>query len=208
MRINIPKEIIIIYLCCFFSYLNSAQIQLKTNQDIIKDLVLSKIFESMEVFPAQTKSLLLVSKDDNQVGEWISEQLRSEILSRKIILIDTENRTSQNAIIIENIETQLTYRGKNKSIFFKYKNYEREIIVFLSFYLKDENEEILFNFSDEMRNVDIVPRTEMENIENKLLPFTMGQKVESKFMKRLLEPIIVSVATLGVVYLFFSLRSG
>ncbi len=208
MRINIPKATIIIYVCCFFSYLNSAQLQLITNQDIIKDLVLSKIFESMEVFPVQAKSLLLVSIDDNQVGEWVSEQLRSEILSRNIILIDTENRTSQNAIILENIETQITYRGKNKSIFFKYKNYEREIIIFLSFYLKDENDKIVFNFSDEMRNVDIIPRSNMESIENKLLPFTIGQKTESKFMKRLLEPMIVSVATLGVVYLFFSLRSG
>lgn len=162
----------------------------------------------MEVFPVQAKSLLLVSIDDNQVGEWVSEQLRSEILSRNIILIDTENRTSQNAIILENIETQITYRGKNKSIFFKYKNYEREIIIFLSFYLKDENDKIVFNFSDEMRNVDIIPRSNMESIENKLLPFTIGQKTESKFMKRLLEPMIVSVATLAVVYLFFSLRSG
>jgi hypothetical protein len=208
MRINYSKTAMIIYICCFFSCLNSEQLQSKTNQDIIKDLVLSKIFEGIEVFPAQIKTLHLSLMDDNEVGRWISEQLRSEILHRNMILIDSEEEISQISIILENIETQITYRGKNKSIFFKYKNYEREIIVLLSFYLEDDNNKIVFNFSDEMRNVDIIPRSNVERIENSLLPFTIGRKKESKFMKKLLEPMIVSVATLGVIYLFFSLRSG
>jgi hypothetical protein len=57
-------------------------------------------------------------------------------------------------------------------------------------------------------SVDLVPDTGIERVENSILPFTIGVKVEQKFLKRILEPAIVTMATIGVVYLFFSLRSG
>lgn len=190
-----------------FFYSNNCYSQIKTNQEIIKGLVINEIFNSIEKLSAKPDSIQIILRGQSDIEKWIVEKLRTEVLDRGITLLEN-NQDSSFQIIIEKVETQITYRGKNRSILLNYSNYEREIRAIISFFLKNEHNTVLFNFSEELTNIDLITRNSIEKVENRLLPFTVGSKAESKFIKRFLEPIIATAVTISVVYLFFSLRSS
>ncbi len=197
----------ILLLISNFLYSNNCYSQIKTNQEVIKELVINEIFNSIEKLSDKPDSIQIILRGQRDTERWIVEKLRTEVLERGITLLEN-NQDSSFQIIIEKIETQITYRGKNRSILLNYSNYEREIRAIISFFLKNEHNTVLFNFSGELKNIDLITRNSIEKVENRLLPFTVGSKAESKFIKRFLEPIIVTAVTISVVYLFFSLRSS
>ncbi len=190
-----------------FLYSNNCYAQIKTNQEIIKELVMNEIFNSIEMLSDKPDSIQIILRGQSDIEKWVVEKLRTEVLERDITLLEN-NQDSVFQIIIEKIETQITYRGKNRSILLSYSNYEREIRAIISFFLKNERNTVLFNFSEELKNIDLITRNSIEKVENRLLPFTVGSKAESKFIKRFFEPIIVTAVTISAVYLFFSLRSS
>ncbi len=197
----------ILLLISNFLYSNNCYSQIKMNQEVIKELVINEIFNSIEKLSDKPDSIQIILRGQRDTERWIVEKLRTEVLERGITLLEN-NQDSSFQIIIEKIETQITYRGKNRSILLNYSNYEREIRAIISFFLKNEHNTVLFNFSGELKNIDLITRNSIEKVENRLLPFTVGSKAESKFIKRFLEPIIVTAVTISVVYLFFSLRSS
>ncbi len=190
-----------------FLYSNNCYAQIKTNQEIIKELVMNEIFNSIEMLSDKPDSIQIILRGQSDIEKWVVEKIRTEVLERDITLLEN-NQDSVFQIIIEKIETQITYRGKNRSILLSYSNYEREIRAIISFFLKNERNTVLFNFSEELKNIDLITRNSIEKVENRLLPFTVGSKAESKFIKRFFEPIIVTAVTISAVYLFFSLRSS
>lgn len=190
-----------------FLYSNNCYAQIKTNQEIIKELVMNEIFNSIEMLSDKPDSIQIILRGQSDIEKWVVEKIRTEVLERDITLLEN-NQDSVFQIIIEKIETQITYRGKNRSILLSYSNYEREIRAVISFFLKNERNTVLFNFSEELKNIDLITRNSIEKVENRLLPFTVGSKAESKFIKRFFEPIIVTAVTISAVYLFFSLRSS
>jgi len=198
---------IVLLLISVFLYSNNCYSQIKTNQEIIKELVINEIFNSIEKLSDKPDSIQIILRGQSDIEKWVVEKLRTEVLEQDITLLEN-NQDSSFQIIIEKIETQITYRGKNRSIFLYYSNYEREIRALISFFLKNERNTVLFNFSEELKRIDLINRNSIEKVENRLLPFTVGSKAESRFIKRFLEPIIVTAVTISAVYLFFSLRSS
>jgi hypothetical protein len=137
-------------------------------------------------------------------------RLRDEFLEKDIILFDknaTEPDTSVN-LILQNIYVQILYRPVAKNILFRTSKYERSIESLLSFYIKEKDESIIYSYSKIQQMTDTLNTSQLEKVENKFLPFTSGTRLESGWVRKLFEPAVVTITTIGVVLLFYSLRSS
>jgi hypothetical protein len=54
---------------------------------------------------------------------------------------------------------------------------------------------------------DNIGMNQIETVENEHYPFTVGPHLRKKFYKSLIEPVLVSVITGGIVYSFYTFRS-
>lgn len=208
------KSLSIFYLLNVFYFIHfpmyAGDAQVKTNQEILHDIIVQKIIGDMDHLSISPKRIQIELRAVNDAGKWVAAQLRNAFLKKNIIIFQnaTNSIDTTFTIVLNKIETQIKYEGKNKGVFLNYKSYEREIKANIDFYYTNVDKSISHSFTGELMNVDIIAGTDIESVENSILPFTLGVREEQKFLKRILEPAIVTVVTIGVVYLFFSLRSG
>ena len=183
--------------------------QIKTNQQILADLLVNPVLSNLDSLAQKPESIRIILKERNETSIWLAEKLREAVLDKNIVLSDslTEPVKSQLTIVIDKVLIQIVYQPKKHNLFLKTSKYSREILAILLFYIKNNEEAILISKSKDMQYRDIIGRSDLEKIENPVYVFTNGTKMESKFIKCLVEPVFVTIATAGVVYLFYTLRS-
>jgi hypothetical protein len=77
-------------------------------------------------------------------------------------------------------------------------------------YLKSQDAQGRIIFAQEMTNssVDTLAGKLLPSLEDKSYAFTIGERAKASWLKRMLEPLIVTVITGGIIYLFYSFRSN
>ncbi len=195
-------------LLMFCTQLGIAEIQ--TNEKILENLLTMPILTAVDSLIADGATIHIKLTEKNTIGKWLSEKLREKLLHKNYRLTDslTNNLMSGFVVVVESVKSDIKYGTANRNIFFKTSEYNRQFSAQLSFYLKKKNQSIIYSSNKNYKFKDILKQNELKQVENKVFPFTIGTKMESKFIKRLMEPMLVTVATVGVVYLFYSLRGS
>ncbi len=190
--------------------LGAAKAQVPTNLQVLDSALVQPVIARLDSLPERVENVQLVLKNQSGLGEWAVQKIQEKLLDRRIAVYDSFPDELQNkyTVVINQMQASIQYRVKKRNLLFRASKYERTISFILSFYIKNKNESILYSNSKNFDYQDVISKSEMKKLENDGYPFTAGSKAESKLMKRIFEPVLVTVTTAGVVYLFYTLRSG
>lgn len=103
----------------------------------------------------------------------------------------------------------ISYRPINKKIVYSKinsKKIERTISAALHLRIQKSNGALLFSKILKETKVDTLPRSKIGLIENADMEFTHGQMTKS-FLSSMVQPVVVSLITGFIIYLFYSYRS-
>jgi len=189
---------------------NTGNAQVPTNQQVLADLIVQPVLAALDSQAHRQDGIQIVLKDKNEVGRWAVADLREALLKRNYILYDSLTSPSREVgkIVFEKINNSIRYRAVDRNLLFRATKYAREIEATVSFFIENGQNSILHSRTKTHQYDDVIERSTVKLVENVDYPFTIGTKSESKFLKWLVEPALVTVTTAGVVYLFYTLRSS
>lgn len=157
--------------------------------------------------PDSSAAIFILSENQNQAGNWLIENwLVKSLFQRGISKIYLEKQDSSSAFAIhfqiDSLGVEYLPTGKNNLI-------ERRFKLNLAVRAL-EGSSGLVNFFQEFTEqyTDSVKIVDVKRLENKAFPFTQSDLPQQRGLKRFSEPFIVITTTVGIIYLFFSLRSN
>lgn len=83
----------------------------------------------------------------------------------------------------------------------------RDVKLALQYVLSDSNGRILLDERCSTEAADVIERAARERLENRVYSETHGDPPRAGWVRRYVEPAVVTAATALSVYLFFTLRS-
>ncbi len=207
------KIILLSYISCamFFSaVLFSQPAGIQTNEQIISEQLCQPVLQTIDSLSVDTTRVKIKLEKKSDLGNWLVKKLQEQFIKKQVILYDTSAEVSGNWLIlnINSVDSEIFYRSKKRNLFLRTTKFERMIDSYLSYSIQNQSGKILFSRSMDPEFRDVLGRSKLNTIESNNYSFTKGQKIESKFFAYFFEPVLVTVTTIGVVYLFFSLRSG
>jgi hypothetical protein len=145
----------------------------------------------------------------NSRADWFLENRALTILRNRgfaIYVSDSLGRANDSGAIIEFklVEIGIAYTRHDK---------QRELVRrtanlhFMGRMLLASTGEVLYNENLRASKTDWIASAEQKSYENETIDFTVGKVSESKHKSSIVQPIVITVATGVVVYLFYALRS-
>lgn len=188
-----------------------SQIQTKKNEDILYKILISPLFEQITESASKENPLYFSLNAGNSLSDrWVNQILIDSCVSAGYSVYfstDTLN-ASGSSVGISNTIFDISYRPVDKKWFFLTKNYERNVNCSVHISILDSLGKVILSEQINNSYQDKFKKNDVKHLENDSLPFTKGNLKESNFGKKILEPVLITTATLTVVYLFYSLRSG
>jgi len=183
--------------------------QVPTNLDLLQGMVPRPVLEAVDSLSPTPVPIVIESQSSSEINNWLVQQIRKELLAKNFSVLDKSDTSGVDlTIVIEDLQLFIMYRGIDRDLLLRVSKYERSIETFLTFYIKNNRESILYTYSKRNEQKDVLSRSQLKEVESTFFPFSQGQKIESGIMNKLIEPAIITAATVGAIYLFFSLRSG
>jgi hypothetical protein len=183
--------------------------QVPSNLELLQGMIPRPVLEAVDSLSLAPVQIVIKSESNSEINNWLVQQIRKELLAKNFSLLDKSDTSGVDlTIVIEDLQSVIKYRGIHHDLLLRVSKYERSIETFLTFYIKNNKESILYTYSKRNEQKDVLSRSQLKAVESTFFPFSQGQKIESEIMNKLIEPVIITAATVGVVYLFFSLRSG
>jgi len=183
-----------------------------TNLAIFKNLYykgFSKAFQEIAVL--DSVPLFFYNINKNETIDWLIEQqfVKSARDAGFITLVQSEGSTNldKEKIIIAAYRSVLNNVNYTAMSLLPENNLYRQVNI--EFYVKISDSDHRVLFSDDFKEVfsDTIKVNNIKNIENNNLPFTIGNRSKS-LVSRLLEPLLVTLITGSIIYIFYSFRSN
>ena len=183
--------------------------QVPSNLDLLQGMVSRPVLEAVDSLSPTPERIMIESESSSEMNNWLVQLIRTELLAKNFSLLDKSDTSNVDlTIVIEDLKSVIIYRGIDRDLLLRVSKYERSMETFLTFYIKNNRESILYTYSKRNEQKDVLSRSQLKEVESTFFPFSQGQKIESGIMNKLIEPAIITAATVGAIYLFFSLRSG
>jgi hypothetical protein len=184
--------------------------QTKSNLDIIRLYLVDYLSAVIDSSLEESGNIQMQLEQNDETGLWWKETLREFLLEKKITINSNfdQNFSDSYKLVLERTRIKIDYYPKKRKYFFKTSSYQRQISGLCSFILINKQGNLSLSRLKEFNYEDEISASDLRRVENEHFLFTNGTKMESKFIKRLVEPMIITATTAGVVYLFYSLRSG
>ena len=165
------------------------------------EVIISKIDS---LVPAGKTIRISTNNSDYQVL-WLKNELTNRLQNKGYQITESTDK-SAFLVSLNSWFSFIRYTPKKKFPFFSTK-YLREISGSFGFNITAALGDIMISKNFEYSYSDLVKGDQINLIENPNIPFSTGTKKESGIIKRLVEPALVTAATITVIYLLYSLRS-
>ena len=149
--------------------------QIPSNLDLLQGMVSQPVLNAVDSLATAPVRIMIESKSSSEFSDWLVQQLRKELLSKNYWL-GGDGDTSQGAltIVIEDLKSEIVYRGIDRDLWLRVSKYQRSIETLLTFYIKNNRESILYTYSK---------RNEQKNHENKMQDYRSDYKpLKARFM--------------------------
>lgn len=199
-------------LCSVFA-LNVYTNSIPSNEDIAKKLLVETALEQVYLHAGEFGTLVFPDvrsgAENSALSAWMQQNLIDSAIAADYSVYLETDESPDSAIAVEITDQNITFEYVsigNKWLLFN-KGYKRNVKSGFHISMREEkNGRVLLsqqfskNFEDTVSNIGV--------IENEELVFTRGKKLNSALGRRLIEPVLITAATITMVYLFYSLRSG
>jgi len=201
------KLFLIIFMTCPVFLVHSNQLPID-NLSILSKLtseIVDSVFQRLHL--DSSDAVLIQSANKEDCANWVVEnELVKKLLQSANDIIIGE---SANSKINYFIEYRIIRFGVDYLPTSKKDLIQRKILVNLKITTsrgQHSNVDLYKNFTRQF--VDSVRISEIQKLESERYPFTQSQIVLEPGFGKYIEPIIVMATTVGIVYLFFQLRSN
>ena len=181
-----------------------------SNLEILHRILVNSIIAGIDSVRSGEQGVSVEVSGPDDMAPWVQRMVRTNVMQKDIVYYDKTfpDMMDHLTVVVEELDARIVYRSKHRNLLLRTTDYQREVYSVLSFYIKNKDESIRYSYSKSVDEADIVSRKDIEQIENSFYSFSRGQFVESAVSKKIVEPLLIAVTTLGVIYLFFSLRSS
>lgn len=185
-----------------------SQPRIASNQEIISLLLVSPVMSILSDTLSRPESVSVLDQHSEEFTSWLTQNLTDSCLEANYLVYSTPDSQIRPDYIIElsNARVNITYQSQGRRWILVKKGMLRKITGEYHLQIKNSRGRILFSHGMSGEHEDIIPDAALAEIENKRLPFTRGTKMGSTFVKRWMEPLTMTVTTMVVIYLFFTLR--
>ncbi len=181
-----------------------------TNEQVMEKLLYQQLQNVLDAVPEVQNGLIIQADSSGLLTQWVMQKSGQWFLKRGINVLDVEGNPPDSFYILK-FQLPLVnifYYEEGRDLLFRVKRYRRTVEFFLPFTVKNSAGLVQYSFSDIVKYQDELERSRLSEIESPLFDFTRGEKVASKWVRFFLEPVVVTLSTIAVVYLFYALRSG
>jgi len=181
-----------------------------TNQEVISRIFATPFLKILSDSLNINGPISIESRQKELFANWTAQILTDSCLRRKILVYsppDSSEGSADYSIVISDPRVEITYQSAGRRWLLFRKGLNRWVEGGYHLQITDREHRVLVSRYIVGSEQDIVPNDAIDAIENDTLPFTRGTKLDSPFIKRWLEPLIITATTMTVVYLFYSLRS-
>ncbi|NOX35976.1 MAG: hypothetical protein GXO78_00410 [Calditrichaeota bacterium] len=182
------------------------------NETAIARLISRPILTILRQHVSPSIPLLVEVTDTSSevLQHWIRQVIEDSSLKNNFIVYKKpgEHLNLYFSLRVTRPVVRVTYRLKGRKWVFFTRKVERTVRVGFHVQLISPEQQIVYSQRLEQQYRDEIPGNAFKNLENPLLPFTSGTKESSTFINKIVEPVLISGATITVVYLFYILRSG
>lgn len=180
-----------------------------TNQEVISRIFVIPFLEILSDSLKINGSISIESAQKELFSNWTAQILTDSCLRKKILVYSPPDSggMADYSIVVSDPRVQITYQSAGRRWLVFRKGLNRWIEGGYHLQITDREHRVLVSRYILGFERDIVPNNAIDAIESDTLPFTKGTKLGSTFIKRWLEPVIITATTMTVVYLFYSLRS-
>lgn len=181
-----------------------------TNEKILSNLLVSPVLTHLSDSLNKTDNLLFNSNLKTSFSTWIQQILSDSCLQRNYLVysMPKSDSLSLTRVIISNPTSQIIYRDAGRKWLFFNKGIYRNIQADFHLQVIDKNNRLLLSKTIAGQYEDKIKHKDIQQIENPENLFSKGTKSGSKFIKRWLDPLVISAATMTMVYLFYTARSN
>lgn len=187
----------------------SQQSALPANQEVISRIFVTPFLEILSDSLNVNGTISIESASKGLLSNWTAQILTDSCLRKKILVYSPPDsgEIADYSIVVSDPRVQITYQSAGRRWLLLRKGVNRWIEGGYHLQITDREHRVLVSQYIAGSEEDLVPNNAIDAIESDALPFTKGTKLHSPFIKRWLEPVIITAATMTVVYLFYSLRS-
>lgn len=182
------------------------------NETAIARLISRPILTLLQPHVQAPMPLLIDISDtsDEVLQHWMRQVIEDSMLKNNFIVYKKPGKhlNLYFSLRVTRPLIRVTYRLKGRKWLLFTRKVERTVRVAFHVQLISPEQQIVYSQKLEQQYRDEIPGHALKKLENPLLPFTSGTKESSTFINRIVEPVLISGATITVVYLFYILRSG
>ncbi len=192
---------------CFFcgAGLTPAAESPQTNLQVLRQLYDDIIKSAFENISFNDSDSILIRTHTDEAYKWLIEERlveRLHSLQAKNIFTDRAGDSDAPFTVIDvnPVEQAINYKK------LKAKKLQRNVDVEIFISVKGANKKLLLSRVLKQSRSDTVNVNDKKRIENPQQSFTQGSQRQS-FIRKISEPVIVSLITGFIIYLFYSYRS-
>ncbi len=209
MRYEITILAAVLMLLCFFLAAAAGDAP-QGNLAVLREIAADPLAQKVDSLVPRAANLTIVLEEENPLGEWLKIQVAEAALSEGYTLFDAAGEPDEPGyqVIIAAAGADITYAVADRNLLFRVSRYRRTVRSTVLAQIITPDERIAYTGTLEKQFEDLIDSGDIGQVENTLYSFSVGTKTESRFIKRLVEPVLITATTVGVVYLFYTLRSS
>jgi len=177
-----------------------------TNQQWVAEVWDTLLDSLVRKMPADADSLSLLVQDGAQGKKMVLEGAFVRHFASAGKHLSLQRRG--NTFVIQQVDFTAGYRPLTASWLGFNQRYQRHLTLRLRGWLENNpGKQVVFFFNVSHAHTDTLNRKDIEQIEMNSYPAFRGKWRSYSFWTRFLEPGVVIVSSLAVIYLFFSMRT-
>ncbi len=193
-----------------FPAIASGQETTETNEQLVARCIIEPFWQSITPHIDHHSRLQIIPVDPSEMNQWTSKMLTDSCVHRNYFVYSSADSSVQAdyQIRISDATSQISYRSSGRKWLVGSRRFKRTVTVRYHLQILDKNAQLLVSRRIENSLSDHLSGIDTDEIENPELSFTTGTKTGNSFIKRWIEPAIITAATSFVIYTFYTLRSN
>lgn len=209
VRIGQQPELFLILFLILLTGFAKPQESPRSNEDVAADLLVHSTLEKLKTSLPDVVAITVYAPSGNNIEGWFKQILTDSCLQENYLVYSYPKKDSADAVLLEISGTavEINYKSIGRKWLIGSKGFQRTITSKSHLQFRNKENQVLFSQEITGEYQDVISGDFLKKAENEALPFTKGTKSADPFIKRWLEPVIITASTMTVGYLFYTLRS-
>jgi hypothetical protein len=187
-----------------------AQQQPKTNLQLMQEIITPKLFSPIKQSIPSGKSIVIRAASDDECSQLFAKILTDSCVQANYLVYSSADSAEIPVyrVILTDAECSVVYYPQKRKWLVGKLTYLREIGVSTHLQIANPASQILVSRQVSERFTDKIASDAIADVENPNFSITKGTKTSKGGFNRWVEPILLSAATIAVIFSFYSLRSN